>query len=109
MSEEVNFFNYLNPDVQDTPVMTVDGLCLVLGLNAICENLWFDEQFMFDFYDFDFCLTAILKHKLKVGCLTDIIRHGSVGMSITSEKYLEAEEKFRRKWDFPVVNPAVFQ
>lgn len=97
-----SFFNIHSPSVSDTEVCTIDGLCMILG-KKVLENpkIRFDEQFLFDFYDLDFCLSAVINHKLKIGVIVDRIIHKSVGTSVLQPKFLDQEKKFREKWCKP--------
>lgn len=94
-----SFFNgHHHPNVKDVEVSTVDGLCFILNRNVIDSEARFDERFNFDFYDLDFCLTAITKNHLKIGTMVEPVIHESVGTSILRPEYLIEERKFREKW-----------
>ena len=98
ISEQVNEFSASAPDEADAQVAAVDGLCLVLGQNVVYSDMAFDEEFEFDFYDLDFCMEAVMKRNMKIGCIVEPIRHASVGFSITQPAYRAFEAKFREKW-----------
>jgi len=95
-----SFFNLqTHPNVADTRVATVDGLCMMLGRNIIADdNNLFDEIFKSNhFYDLDFCLRNLLAGK-SIGVVVEHIFHASVGMAILSDDYKEVEKIFREKW-----------
>lgn len=102
-----SFFNEEKyPNIIDTRVATIDGLCMMLSKNVINDkSIMFDEHFANDFYDLDFCLNALLSGK-SIGVLVDQIFHGSLGTSILTEDYGEIEKIFRMKWNGPLVQLA---
>ena len=64
----------------------------------------FDESLgQFDFYDSDISCQALMKYKLKVGVMVQKdLCHYSVGRSILTPQFLDSEELFRKKWNFPI-------
>lgn len=97
-----SLFNEYDPDAKDAQVGSIDGLCMVFTKKLLESDVCFDEQFFTDFYDLDLCMNCILKHKFKIGVLTDPVYHASVGFSVLSERFYEYEKLFRQKWDLPV-------
>ena len=96
-----SFFNREKSEVQDTEVMTIDGLLMCFNKKTMqTEKARFDEQFTYDFYDLDFCLNAQLNTDLKVGVFVQPTIHNSLGRSVLSEEYLVPERKFRAKYAF---------
>lgn len=94
-----SFFNgFSHPEIKDTEVSTIDGLCMILNKKVINSDVQFDERFNFDFYDLDFCLTSIIQKHLKIGVMIEPVIHESVGTSILRSEYLIEERKFREKW-----------
>lgn len=94
-----SFFNgESHPDVKDTRVAAVDGLCMILGSNIINSDITFDEQFKYDFYDLDFCMNCNMNYKFKIGVMVEPVYHKSVGMSVLSIPFLEVEKVFKAKW-----------
>lgn len=99
-SEAINFFNDHSPDITDTNVITIDGLCMILSKKVIESDIAFDSTLKNDFYDLDFCFSATFNYKYKIGVLVeDNVKHFSVGMSITKKEYLIPESYFRKKWN----------
>lgn len=82
------------------PVIAIDGLCMIFSKVALDnEQLRFDEQFKFDFYDMDMCFTAN-KLGVKIGIIhPGKFIHWSVGKGILKQTYKEAEAKFISKWN----------
>lgn len=76
--------------------LVVDGVFMAVKAETI-ENVRFDEQFAFDFYDLDFCL-SLRRGGWKVGVCPIMITHLSHGASIRSERFLSAQRKFVAKW-----------
>ena len=74
--------------------VVLDGLFLAVDTARI-GKLRFDEQFAFDFYDVDFCLSAHCAG-LALGTIDIYVNHRSAG--IASASYYEAQQKFRAKW-----------
>lgn len=83
------------------PVITIDGLCIILNSEAIAnEQLKFDSNFTFDFYDMDFCFTAATLG-IKCAIINAPVIHYSVGNGILNDRYKHLEAIFRKKWNVP--------
>lgn len=77
--------------------VVLDGMFLAIDVAKIAGRcLRFDEQFNFDLYDLDFCLSA---HKagLTIGTIGVHARHYSDG-DFLSTGYREGRKAFREKW-----------
>lgn len=97
-SNSTSFFN-VNHNILDHEVICIDGVCIIFGPNAINNDLKFDEQFSFDFYDTDISFQCILNKNLKLGVLVEeSLYHYSVGKQILSKNFLESEKIFRQKF-----------
>ena len=94
-----SFYNESNPDVTDTRVALIDGLCMIMNRTIIESDIIFDTQFKFDFYDSDFCLEC-LKRNWRIGVLVMPVFHQSPGESVTKPEYLEPNRAFAQKWGF---------
>lgn len=96
----MSFYNFHHPDVNDREVAIIDGLCIILTRDLI-ENtdILFDERFMWDFYDTDFCWNAIFNYHKNIGVIVEkSLRHLSIGIGILADTFLDNEIKFREKW-----------
>lgn len=105
LGDQTSYFSDHSPNIMDAEVSCIDGLCIIFTKKAIDEtNLEFDEQLSdFDFYDTDVSFQAAMKYHLKLGVLVQKdLCHYSVGMSIISPKFLDSEERFRKKWNLPI-------
>ena len=82
-----------------SPVVWLDGQCLILNKKAIESGLRFDEQFTFDFYDGDICFSA-RKMGLSVGTAPILATHQSMGQGMMGHKeaYLDAQRRFVEKY-----------
>jgi hypothetical protein len=84
---------------EDTPVQTLDEMCLIAHSEVFRQGLLFDERFRFHFYGADFCMQAytlgfdVLAMQLKCQHKSRTI-HGD----ITSPDYLSSLNLFREKW-----------
>jgi len=84
---------------EDTPVQTLDEMCLIAHSEVFRQGLSFDERFRFHFYGADFCMQAytlgldVLAMQLKCQHESRTI-HGD----ITSPDYLSSLNTFREKW-----------
>lgn len=84
---------------EDTPVQTLDEMCLIAHSEVFRQGLSFDERFRFHFYGADFCMQAytigldVLAMQLKCQHKSRTI-HGD----ITSPEYLSSLDLFREKW-----------
>ena len=85
--------------VAPSPVVWLDGQCLILNKKAIEAGLRFDEQFTFDFYDGDLCFSA-RKMGLSVGTAPILATHQSMGQGMMGHKeaYLDAQRRFVEKF-----------
>jgi len=108
MGKASGFVQHVLPDkryfpssygIAPSPVVWLDGQCLIMGKKAIGSGLRFDEQFDFDFYDGDICFSA-RKLGLKVGTAPILSTHASMGQGMMGhkEKYIESQKKFVKKW-----------
>ena len=91
---------YAPPDVTDTYVAAVDGVCIAVGRKVIDnKDCRFDERFPFDFYDMDFSFT-VNTLGLALGAVVEkSFVHLSGGKGILKPKYGEIEKVFRNKWN----------
>lgn len=88
----VNFFG-----VTPKEVILLDGLFLAAKKQSLLNaNVYFDEQFFFNFYDLDFCRTAT-KNGLRIGTWPIALTHQSVGM-FGDDSWREAYQKYLQKW-----------
>ncbi len=89
-----NLSVYGNPRQE---VKLLDGLLLIARSQTLINNqIKFDEQFEFHFYDMDFCRQAESKH-IRMGTWTISLIHESVG-SFGSPSWSEAYAKYLKKW-----------
>ena len=78
--------------------MVMDGLFLGCNVQALKEKqVWFDEQFTFDGYDFDFCLNAREKG-LVLMTWAIMVTHCSLGESALEGNFKEVGERLFKKW-----------
>lgn len=107
MSNSTSFFSGDRADVTDHQVACIDGLCIAFGQKALQSAIQFDEQFMFDQYDTDISLQAILTYHLKLGVIVEqSLQHFSVGKSILSANFIEHEKDLRKKWNIELSSTA---
>jgi len=84
---------------EDSPVQTLDEMCLIAHAEVFRQGLMFDERFRFHFYGADLCLQAytlgfdVLAMQLKCQHKSKTI-HGDV----SSTEYLLSLNCFREKW-----------
>ena len=84
---------------EDTPVQTLDEMCLIAHSEVFRQGLSFDEKFRFHFYGADFCMQAyaqgfdVLAMPLKCKHQSRTI-HGD----INSSEYTSSIALLRRKW-----------
>lgn len=104
LGDQTAFFSEHSPNVMDTEVACIDGLCIIFTAKALDSAIEFDETLgAFDFYDTDLCMQAVANYKLKLGVMVQKdLCHYSVGKSILSSGFLNTEEKFRAKWNLPI-------
>lgn len=104
LKNTLSFFSNHSPDTLDHEVACIDGLCIILSHRAVESGLRFDTEIgMFDCYDTDISLQAVLKYKLRLGVVVrkDLV-HYSVGRSILGVNFLKTELKLRKKWGFDI-------
>lgn len=77
-------------------------MCVILGRKALEESdVLFDPMFSFSHYDTDFSFECVFKKHLRLGVIVrKDLQHWSVGKSILTQEFKEAELKFRQKWKF---------
>jgi len=76
----------------------IDGLFMAVNPKKLIENdVFFDPQFDFHFYDLDFCKTA-KKKELKITTSPINTLHLSIGEGVLKEKYKKLNQKFKEKW-----------
>ena len=93
------FYNQFCPDVKDTEVVCIDGLCLILSKKLIEKGFRFDTGISdFDFYDTGASFKCLFEMKAKLGVMVEPVFHASGGMGILDSKFLEDEQKFRERW-----------
>lgn len=96
LGNRTSFFSLDQKEIRDHEVACVDGLCIVMSKKAIDSGLRFNEKLSFDCYDTNLCLAAVMRHRLKVGCLVETsLVHQSVGKSILGSKFLDCEREMR--------------
>lgn len=85
---------------EDTPVQTLDEMCLIAHSEVFRQGLSFDERFRFHFYGADFCMQAyamgfdVLATQLRCQHTSRTL-HGDV----SSPEYLSSLKMFREKWE----------
>ena len=98
-SEVRCFYNQCNPDVKDTEVACIDGLCIILSKKLIEKGFRFDTGISdFDFYDTGASFKCLFEMKAKVGVMIEPVFHVSEGRGILNSKFTEDEKKFRERW-----------
>jgi len=84
---------------ENTPVETLDEMCLIVHSSLFKQGLKFDKRFSFHFYGADLCMQA---HSLGFDVLSMQIscQHKSRNLSgdIESKEYAESLALFREKW-----------
>jgi GT2 family glycosyltransferase len=89
---QVNFFG-----TSPKNVLLLDGVFLALKKEtALLSQVFFDEQFDFNFYDLDFCRTATNKG-LKLGTWPIALTHQSSGV-FGNQSWKDAYQMYLRKW-----------
>ena len=82
-SEVRCFYNQYTPDVKDTEVVCIDGLCIILSKKLINQGFKFDESIApYDFYDTDSSFQVIFNYKGKLGVMIEPVFHKSEGLGI---------------------------
>ena len=98
-SEVRCFYNQYKPEIKDTEVACIDGLCIILSKKLINQGFKFDESIApYDFYDTDSSFQVIFQYKGKLGVMVEPVIHKSEGIGILKPEFLEYEKKFRKKW-----------
>jgi hypothetical protein len=78
-------------------VTLLDGVLLAVNRSKLsARGVRFDPQFLFDFYDLDFCATA-LHAGVKLATINLALTHQSDGV-FGSERWRAARELYRAKW-----------
>lgn len=78
--------------------MVMDGLFLGCNIQALREReVWFDEQFTFDGYDFDFCLNAREKGLILM-TWPILVTHCSLGDGAQEKAFAEVGQRLFQKW-----------
>lgn len=84
---------------EDTPVQTLDEMCLIAHSKVFRKGLLFDERFRFHFFGADFCMQAyvsgfdVLATQLKCQHKSRTLRG-----DIISPEYLSSLSMFKEKW-----------
>lgn len=84
---------------EDTPVQTLDEMCLIAHSRVFRKGLLFDERFRFHFFGADFCMQAyvsgfdVLAMQLRCQHKSSTL-HGD----FTSPEYLSSLSMFKEKW-----------
>ena len=90
----------LGSELEDnTPVQTLDEICIIINAEAFRRGLRFDERFRFHFYGSDFCMQASLMG-FNVLAMPLECQHKSrtlVG-DIASLEYLSSKKMFADRW-----------
>ena len=99
----ISFFSGDRSAITDHSVACIDGLCIIMSRRAMTEGLRFDESLRFNCYDTQISLDAVMKLKLRLGCLVEReLKHFSVGKSILQESFLDDELVLRKRFGFEV-------
>jgi GT2 family glycosyltransferase len=78
-------------------VVLLDGLFLAAKKQSLrVANVYFDEQFLFNFYDLDFCRSAT-KNGLRIGTWPIALTHQSVGM-FGDHSWRDSYQRYLQKW-----------
>lgn len=78
--------------------LTLDGLFLAVKVKDLVDNeLYFDEDFNFHFYDIAFCLRANDK-RVTCGVLPIYVVHHGLGNSMLTPEWEAANTKFKEKY-----------
>jgi hypothetical protein len=84
---------------ENTPVQTLDEMCLIVHSEAFRQGLWFDERFRLHFYGADLCLQAY-QSGFDVVAMQLACQHKSRTFrgDLTAPEYLSARKIFGEKW-----------
>lgn len=103
VGNQTSFFSQHSPNVTDHEVACIDGLCIAFCPKALQSDICFDEQFLFDFYDTDISMQAVMKYNFKLGVVVEkSLQHYSIGKSILTRDFLMHELDFRSKWKLEI-------
>lgn len=84
---------------EDTPVQTLDEMCLIVNSEVFRKGLLFDERFRFHFYGADFCMqTYTLGFDVLAMQLKCQHKSRTIKGDITSPEYLSSLNLFKEKW-----------
>ena len=98
-SEVRCFYNQYKPEIKDTEVVCIDGLCIILSKKLIEKGFRFDTGISdFYFYDTGASFKCLFEMKAKVGVMVEPVFHESEGIGILKPEFLEDEKKFRERW-----------
>ena len=77
-SEVRCFYNQHRPEIKDTEVVCIDGLCIILSKKLIEKGFRFDTGISdFDFYDTSASFKCLFEMKAKVGVMVEPVFHES--------------------------------
>lgn len=84
---------------EDTPVQTLDEMCLIAHSEVFRQGLMFDERFPFHFYGADLCMQAY-KMGFDVMAMQLECQHKSRTLQgdLASSEYLSSLDMFKEKW-----------
>ncbi len=85
---------------KETPVQTLDEMCLIAHAKIFKEGLIFDESFKFHFYGADLCMQAY-KRGFDVLAMQIDCQHQSRTLrgDLNSQEYLASLKLFKEKWE----------
>jgi SAM-dependent methyltransferase len=84
---------------EDTPVQTLDEMCLIVHSEVFRQELSFDERFRFNFYGADFCMQAYASGFDVIAMQLKCKHQGrTFQRDITSQEYLSSLNIFKEKW-----------
>ena len=84
---------------EDSPVQTLDEMCLLVHSEVFKQGLTFDEKFRLHFYGADLCMQAYITG-FDVLAMQMRCQHKSRTLKgdIASQEYFSSLHIFRRKW-----------
>ena len=85
--------------VQNTPVQTLDEMCLIIHSDIFKQGLSFDPTFRFHFYGADICMQAYVSG-FDVFAIALKCQHKSrtIHGDVQSPEYLSSNQLFKKKW-----------
>lgn len=98
-TDETNKYHMNRSTGNFTDVVVVDGLFMAVR-GSLLKTQYFDVNTFpnsYDFYDYDFCLTA-LENKKKIAVLDILVEHKSAGTGIFKDSWKTNKEIFLNKW-----------